>query len=61
MEIPPERSGQAGAPSLEQVFKGFAEIGFATATAYLLDDVELSEIVVDENLTHGFPGVVTSF
>ena len=49
------------APGLEQILEGLTDNGFAAAAAGLLDDVQLLEIVVDENLTHGFPEVVARF
>jgi len=42
-------------PSLEQVFERLADDGLALATADLFDDVELLEVVVDQELAHGFP------
>ena len=46
------------ASGLEQILERFSDNGFAPSATHLLDDVQLLEIVVDENLTPGFPEVV---
>ena len=43
------------APVFEQVFERLTDDGFTLAAAHTPDDVELLEVVVDEELTHGFP------
>lgn len=47
------------APCLEQVLEGFADDGFALATADLLDEIELVEVVLDEKLVRGLRGLWT--